>query len=56
MDVPFTAMHGSLRLSFALSNPQSDFDRIRDILPPIIADLRRLSPYWDQQANAPRQR
>ena len=56
MDVPFTAMHGSLRLSFGVSNPQSDFDRIRNILPPIIADLRRLSPYWDQAANAPRPR
>ena len=54
MNVPFAAMHGSLRLSFSVYNPPSDYDRIREVLPAVIASLRRLSPYWDDNANAPR--
>lgn len=54
MNVPFTAMHGSLRLSFSAYTPPGDYDRIREVLPEVIADLRRLSPYWDQKHNAPR--
>ena len=30
-----------------------DVDRIIEVFPQIVANLRRLSPYWDQEKNAP---
>ena len=55
MQVPFTAMHGSIRFSFSRYNTVADADRIADVFPRVVADLRRLSPYWDQRRNAPRE-
>jgi cysteine desulfurase len=54
MQVPFTAVHGSVRFSFSRYNTRADVDRIIEVFPQIVANLRRLSPYWDQQANGPR--
>jgi cysteine desulfurase len=54
MDVPFTAMHGSVRFSLSGSNTQADIDAIADAFPTVVANLRRLSPYWNTTANAPR--
>ncbi len=54
MHVPFTAIHGSIRFSFSRYNTQEDVDRILEVFPTIVANLRRLSPYWDQQTNTPR--
>jgi len=54
MQVPFTAVHGSVRFSFSRYNTEADVDRIREVFPQIVANLRRLSPYWDQQHNRPR--
>ncbi|MDQ7005812.1 MAG: cysteine desulfurase NifS [Acidobacteriota bacterium] len=54
MDVPFTAMHGSVRFSFSRYNSERDVERIVEVFPGIVASLRRLSPYWDQQADRPR--
>ena len=54
MKVPFTAVHGSVRFSFSRYNVEEDVDRIIDVFPPIVANLRRLSPYWDQKKNTPR--
>jgi cysteine desulfurase len=51
MAVPFTAIHGSLRISLSRYNSQEDVERIVAILPAIIANLRRLSPYWDDAQN-----
>ncbi len=52
MQVPFTAIHGSLRISLSRYNDDEDVDRIIAVLPEIIASLRRLSPYWDSRRNA----
>ena len=54
MGVPGTALQGSVRISFSAYSTQADADRIADALPAVVANLRRLSPYWDQAKNAPR--
>jgi cysteine desulfurase len=54
MDVPFTAVHGSIRFSLSRYNTNEDVDRIIQEFPPIVAQLRKLSPYWDSQRNQPR--
>ena len=54
LGVPFTAVHGSVRFSLSRYNTDQDIDRILDVFPQVIANLRRLSPYWDVQSNAPR--
>lgn len=54
LKVPFTAIHGSIRFSLSRYNTDDDVDRIIEVFPEVVARLRRLSPYWDQQQNAPR--
>jgi len=54
MQVPFTAMHGSVRLSLSRYTTEAEIDTVLEQFPIMIANLRRLSPYWDQTANAPR--
>jgi len=54
MKVPFTAAHGSIRFSFSRYNTEDDLDRILAVFPEIVANLRRISPYWDDQKNQPR--
>jgi cysteine desulfurase len=54
MQVPFTAVHGSIRFSFSRYNTAEDVDRILEVFPGIVANLRRMSPYWDQERNVPR--
>ncbi|HHT9110228.1 MAG TPA: cysteine desulfurase NifS, partial [Candidatus Brocadiaceae bacterium] len=45
MGVPFTAVHGSVRLSLSRYNTQEEVDYIIEYLPPIIRRLREISPY-----------
>jgi cysteine desulfurase len=54
MKVPFTAIHGSVRFSFSRYNTEADVDKIVEVFPQIVANLRKLSPYWDNDRNAPR--
>jgi cysteine desulfurase len=54
MKVPFTAIHGSVRFSLSRYNTDEDIDKIIEVFPPIVANLRKLSPYWDNDRNAPR--
>jgi cysteine desulfurase len=54
MHVPFTAVHGSVRFSFSRYNTQADVEQIVQVFPQIVANLRKLSPYWDQEHNRPR--
>ena len=51
MQVPFTAIHGSVRISLSRYNNQEDIERIIEVLPDIIARLRKLSPYWNDERN-----
>jgi len=54
LGVPFTAVHGSIRFSFSRYNTDDDIDRIIEVFPQIVANLRKLSPYWDNEKNEPR--
>jgi cysteine desulfurase len=54
MDVPFTAMHGSVRFSLSRYNSEKEIDRIIEVFPEVVHNLRRLSPYWDAQKDRPR--
>lgn len=49
MNVPFEFAHGTLRFSFGRYNTQADLDRLLDVLPKVVKNLRRLSPYWDDE-------
>ncbi|HEY5674262.1 MAG TPA: cysteine desulfurase NifS [Malonomonas sp.] len=51
MKVPFTAIHGSLRISLSRYNDEDDIERVISILPEVVARLRKLSPYWDNNLN-----
>jgi cysteine desulfurase len=55
MKVPFTAVHGSVRFSFSRYNTEQEIERILEVFPEIVANLRRISPYWDQEKNCPRE-
>lgn len=55
MDVPFTAAHGSLRISTSRYTTEAEIDRLVEVLPGVIESLRRISPYWDSDRNAPRE-
>ncbi|MDR0522649.1 MAG: aminotransferase class V-fold PLP-dependent enzyme [Planctomycetaceae bacterium] len=54
MGVPFTAKHGSVRISLSRYTTEAEIDTVIEAFPDIVARLRRLSPYWDQEKNQPR--
>jgi len=43
--VPFTAIHGSIRFSLSRYNTEEEIDKVIEIVPRIIKDLRMLSPF-----------
>jgi len=45
MGVPFTAIHGSVRFSLSRYNTEEEIDKVIELVPPIINELRRLSPF-----------
>lgn len=47
MGLPYTAAHGTIRFSFSRFNTMDEVDFVLDKLPPVIARLREMSPYWD---------
>ncbi len=51
MDIPYTAAHGTVRFSLSRYTTPDEIDRVIAAVPPIIAQLRKLSPYWS--GNAP---
>ncbi|MGB0747232.1 MAG: cysteine desulfurase NifS [Magnetospiraceae bacterium] len=46
MDIPFTAAHGSTRFSLSRYNSEAEIDMVAAVVPEIVAQLRKLSPYW----------
>jgi cysteine desulfurase len=54
MHVPFTAMHGSVRFSLSRYNTPEEVERVIEVFPTIVSNLRRMSPYWDTANNRPR--
>ncbi|NLZ16259.1 MAG: cysteine desulfurase NifS [Desulfobulbaceae bacterium] len=50
MGVPFTAAHGSIRFSLSPYNTEAEVDTVLEVLPKIIANLRNLSPFWEENS------
>ncbi|MEI7431901.1 MAG: cysteine desulfurase NifS [Betaproteobacteria bacterium] len=48
MGIPYTAAHGTIRFSLSRYNTETEIDRVIAAVPPIIAQLRKLSPYWSE--------
>ncbi|MDR1085246.1 MAG: cysteine desulfurase NifS [Deltaproteobacteria bacterium] len=46
MGVPFTAAHGSIRLSLATTNTDEEVTEALRIFPEVVIKLRDLSPFW----------
>jgi cysteine desulfurase len=46
MGIPYTAAHGTIRFSLSRYNTPEEVDRVVAAVPPIVAQLRKLSPYW----------
>jgi cysteine desulfurase len=51
MGVPFTAIHGSIRFSLSRYNTETELDRVLEIMPGIIKELRLLSPFGREKLN-----
>lgn len=51
MGVPFTMAHGSVRFSLSVYNTEEEIDLVIEKLPPIIARLREMSPYWKAEGS-----
>jgi len=49
MGVPFTAAHGSIRFSLSVYNTEDEVDFILEKLPPVIKNLRDMSPFWKSE-------
>jgi len=53
MGIPYTAAHGTIRFSLSRETTEEEIDRVIAAVPPIVAQLRKLSPYWGE--NGPRE-
>ena len=49
MGIPYTAAHGTIRFSLSRHTTEAEVDRVIQTVPPIIAQLRKLSPYWTEK-------
>lgn len=49
MGIPYTAAHGTIRFSLSRYTTEAEVDRVIEAVPPIIAQLRKLSPYWTEK-------
>ncbi|TGD75125.1 cysteine desulfurase NifS [Mangrovimicrobium sediminis] len=48
MGIPYTAAHGTVRFSLSRYNTAEEVERVIESVPPIVAQLRKLSPYWGE--------
>lgn len=48
MGVPHTAAHGTIRFSLSIYNTDAEIDTVIHHLPPIVARLREMSPFWTE--------
>ncbi|TCT21350.1 cysteine desulfurase NifS [Thiobaca trueperi] len=48
MGIPYTAAHGTTRFSLSRYNTLDEVERVIAAIPPIVAQLRKLSPYWGE--------
>ena len=52
MGIPYTAAHGTIRFSLSRFNTEGEIDRVIAGVPPIVAQLRKLSPYWSDSGDS----
>lgn len=52
MGIPYTAAHGTIRFSLSRYTTEAEIDRVIQVVPEIVAQLRKLSPYWGEQGPA----
>jgi len=50
MGIPYTAAHGAVRFSLSRYNTEKEVDFVIEKLPPIITELRNISPFDDHSA------
>jgi len=48
MNIPYTAAHGTIRFSLSRYNTLQEVEAVIAAVPAIVAELRRLSPYWGE--------
>ena len=53
MGVPFTAVHGSIRFSLSRYNTDEEISKVIELMPPIIKELRHLSPFGREKLPCP---
>jgi cysteine desulfurase len=53
MGIPYTAAHGTIRFSLSRYNTLEEIERVIEAVPPIIEQLRKISPYWNESAHGP---
>ena len=46
MGIPYSSAHGTVRFSFSRYNTMEEVNFVAEKLPPVIARLREISPYW----------
>ena len=51
MGVPYTAIHGSVRFSLSDYTTAEEIERVIRVVPPVIAELRELSPFGRETLN-----
>lgn len=49
MGIPAEIAHGSLRFSLGKHTRRDDIERVLTVLPPIVAKLRKMSPFWQDK-------
>lgn len=52
MGIPYTAAHGTIRFSLSRYSTEAEVDRVIQVVPEIVAQLRKLSPYWGEKGPA----
>jgi cysteine desulfurase len=52
MGIPYTAAHGTIRFSLSRYSTEEEIDRVIQVVPEIVAQLRKLSPYWGESGPA----
>ncbi|MEE3349791.1 MAG: cysteine desulfurase NifS [Candidatus Gastranaerophilaceae bacterium] len=56
MNVPFTAIHGSIRFSLSKYTTEKDIDYVNSVMPEIIGKIVKISPYQDELAELKRRK
>ncbi len=54
MGVPYTAVHGSIRFSLSRFNTEEEIDRVLEVMPGIVKELRQLSPFGRENLSCPK--